>query len=144
MQSSSIHVFDVQTEILSPPKERPLGELFSELAAETATLVRKEAELAKIEMIEKATLAGKNAGVVAVGGVLGHAAALSIVAGFIALLSLVMAVWLSAFIVGIVVGGAGYLVAQKGIKTLKRMDPTPRETVQTIKENKLWAQQLVR
>ena len=36
----------MQTEL----RQRPLGELFSELASETGTLVRKEVQLAKVEM----------------------------------------------------------------------------------------------
>ncbi len=48
--------------------ERTLGELFSELAQETTTLVREEVNLAKAEMGEKASRAGKHAGFLAAGG----------------------------------------------------------------------------
>ena len=48
--------------------ERSLGDLFSELAAETGTLVRQEVALAQVEITEKATAVGKNVGYLAVGG----------------------------------------------------------------------------
>jgi hypothetical protein len=48
--------------------ERSLGDLFSELAAETGTLVRQEVALAQVELTEKATVVGKNVGYLAVGG----------------------------------------------------------------------------
>ena len=42
-----------------PRDDRSLGELFSELAQETSTLVRQEVNLAKTEMTQKASRAGK-------------------------------------------------------------------------------------
>ena len=43
-------------------EERSLGDLFSELAAETSTLVKQEVALAQTELIQKATVVGKNVG----------------------------------------------------------------------------------
>jgi hypothetical protein len=37
--------------------------------------------------------------------------------------------------VGIVVIGVGYMLIQSGLSALKRIDPTPRETIQTLKED---------
>ena len=48
--------------------DRSLGELFSELAQKTTTLVRHEVNLAKVEMSEKASRAGKHVGFLAAGG----------------------------------------------------------------------------
>ncbi len=47
--------------------ERTLGELFSELAQETSTLVRQEVNLAKTEMSQKASRVGKDVGFLAAG-----------------------------------------------------------------------------
>ena len=51
------------------PEEPSLGELFSDLARQTGVLVKKEIELAKVEMTDKAVDAGKKAAMVAGGGV---------------------------------------------------------------------------
>src|SRR5918998_1553218 len=51
-----------------PRDDRSLGELFTELAQETSTLVRQEVNLAKTEMSQKASTAGRHAGVLAAGG----------------------------------------------------------------------------
>ena len=44
-------------------EERSLGDLFSELASETSTLVRQEVALAQTELTQKATVVGKDSNV---------------------------------------------------------------------------------
>jgi hypothetical protein len=118
---------------------RSLGELFSELAQETSTLVRQEVNLAKTEMSQKASTAGKHLGVLAAGGALAYAGLLAILAGIIALLNDVMPLWVAALLVGIVVAIVGYLLIRKGLDALKREDFAPRETIETLKEDQQWA-----
>lgn len=48
--------------------DRSIGELFAELAQESATLVRQEVQLAKTEMSQKASRVGKDVGFLAAGG----------------------------------------------------------------------------
>ena len=63
--------------------DRSLGELFSELAQDTSTLVRKEVQLAKTEMSQKASRVGKDVGFLAVGGAVAYAGLLAVLAGVI-------------------------------------------------------------
>jgi hypothetical protein len=123
---------------------RSLGELFSELAQETSTLVRQEVNLAKTEMSQKASSAGKHVGVLAAGGALAYAGMLAILAGIIALLNDVMPLWVAALLVGIVVAVVGYLLIRRGLDALKREDFTPRETIETLKEDQEWAKDQTR
>jgi hypothetical protein len=59
------------------PDSRPsVGEVFSELTADLSTLMRQEVELAKAEVRQSATQAGKGAGMLAGAGVAGHLALL--------------------------------------------------------------------
>ena len=119
--------------------ERSLGDLFAELAKETSALVRHEVTLAKTEMSEKASQAGKHVGVLAAGGALAYAGLLAVLAGIIVLLGQVMPMWLSALIVGAVVIVVGYLLVKKGLDALKREDFAPRQTMETLKEDQQWA-----
>ena len=48
-----------------PAEERSLKDLFSEMNGELSLLVRKEVELAKAEMKQKASLGAKGAGAMA-------------------------------------------------------------------------------
>ena len=56
-----------------PTDSRPsVGELFSEVAEDLSTLMRQEVELAKAELRQSATRAGKGAGLLAGAGISGH------------------------------------------------------------------------
>ncbi len=122
-----------------PRDDRSLGELFTELAQETSTLVRQEVNLAKTEMSQKASRAGKHAGILAAGGALAYAGLLAILAAVIVLLDNVMPLWLSALLVGLVVAVVGYLLIRRALDALKQEDFAPRETIETLKEDQQWA-----
>ena len=127
-----------QTQMQLEQDERSLGELFSELAAETGTLVRQEVALAQAEITSKATRVGKNVGFLAVGGAIGYAALPAILAGVILGLSNFMPGWLAALIVGVVVGGTAFLLISSALEELKKTTLTPEETVESIKEDAQW------
>lgn len=124
--------------------DRSLGELFSDLAQETTTLVRQEITLAKVEMTQKASSVGKDVGFLAAGGAVAYAGLLVILAGVVILLDGIMPLWLSALLVGLVVAGVGYFLVRKGLDALKQEDLTPRETVETLKEDAQWAKDQTR
>ena len=126
-------------------EDRSLGELFAELAADMGTLVRKEVELARTEMTQKASRVGKDVGFLAVGGAVAYAGLLAIVAAIIiGLATLGLQWWLAALIVGLVVAGIGYFLVQKGLDALKREDIAPRQTIETLQEDKEWAKEQLR
>jgi hypothetical protein len=118
--------------------DRSIGELLAQLSQETAELVRREVQLAEAEMTQKAYRAGKNAGFVAAGGAVAYAGLLAIVAGMIMLLGRSRRPWLSAFFVGLSVAGVGSLLVLKGLEALRQEGVVPRETVETMEENREW------
>ncbi len=124
--------------------DRSLGELFSELAQETSTLVRQEVTLAKTEMSQKASRAGKHVGILAAGGAVAYAGLLAILAALIVLLNNIMPLWLSALLVGVVVAVVGYMLVRRALDALKREDFAPRETMETLKEDQQWAKDQTR
>ena len=120
---------------------RSLGELFSELANETTMLVRQEIQLARTEMTQKATRAGKDVGMIGAGGALAYAGLLALIAALIIGLGELIPLWLSALIVGLVVVGVGYMLIQRGLTALKQIDPKPQQTIQTLQEDKEWVKE---
>ncbi len=124
--------------------DRSLGELFAELAQETSTLVRQEVNLAKVEMSQKASRAGRHVRVLAAGGAVAYAGLLVILAAVIVLVDNVMPLWLSALLVGVVVAVVGYLLVRRALEALKREDFAPRETMETLKEDQQWAKDQTR
>ena len=130
------------TEVPHAKAERSLGELFGELARETSTLVRQEVMLAKQELSQKAAHVGKDIGFLAAGGAVAYAGLLAILAAIVALLAESgMSWWASALIVGLVVLAIGGFLVWNGLNALKREDLTPRETIQTLQEDKEWAKE---
>jgi len=118
--------------------DRSIGELLAQLSQETAELVRREVRLAEAEMTRKAQRAGKNAGFVAAGGAVAYAGLLAVVAGMVMLLGRSARPWFSAVSVGLSVAGAGALLAFKGLDALRREGVAPRETIETLEENREW------
>ncbi len=127
-----------QTQMQLQKEERSLGELFSELAAETGTLVRQEVSLAQAELTAKATTVGKNVGFLAIGGAVGYAAILAILAGIILGLSNFVPAWMAAILVGLVVGAVAFFVISSALEELKNTNLKPEETVESIKEDAQW------
>jgi hypothetical protein len=125
-------------------EERPLKELFSELASESAALIRDEVRLAKLELGQKAAQAGKHMTLVAIGGAVAYAGLLAVIAGMIVLVGSYIPMWLSALILGVAVIGIGYATLQSGLSALKRLDPTPRATLETLRLDKEWAKEQMR
>ena len=119
-------------------EEKSLGDLFTELASETSTLVRQEVALAQTEMAHKATRVGKHVGYLVVGGAVAYAALLAIIAGIIIVLGMAIPLWASALLVGAVIGIVAFFMISSAAAELRKTDPMPRQTVETIKEDAKW------
>jgi hypothetical protein len=124
-------------------QEPSLGELFSELSQEASTLIRQEVQLAKAEVTRKASQAGKEAAFVAAGGFIAYAGFLALIAAAILGVAEFLPLWLAALLIGVIVAGAGYLILQKGLNGLKEINPAPRRTIESLKEDKEWLKQQV-
>ncbi|MBA3258912.1 MAG: phage holin family protein [Gemmatimonadales bacterium] len=118
-------------------QERSVGELFGQLTQDLALLVRQEAQLAKTEMQTKVSRATSNLVSLAAGGIVALIGSLAITAALILLLvdPVGLEPWLAALLVGAVMGGVGYFMLQGGLRDLKQIDPAPRRTVDSIKED---------
>ncbi|MEO6333427.1 MAG: phage holin family protein, partial [Pyrinomonadaceae bacterium] len=81
---------------------------------------------------------GKNVGFLAVGGAVGYAAMLAILAGVILGLSYFMPAWIAAILVGLVVGAVAFFMISSALGELKNTNLRPEETVDSIKEDAQW------
>jgi hypothetical protein len=124
-------------------EERSIGELFGELSQDIGMLVRQEAQLAKTELQQKLSKVTTDLVALATGGVVALIGGLALTAAVILLLidPVGLKPWLAALLVGAVLGIVGWLMVQRGLTDLKRTDPTPRRTVESIKEDVQWAKE---
>jgi len=124
---------------------RSLGDLFGDLARDMGTLVSQEIALARTELTEKASRAGKDVAMLAAGGLVAYAGLLAIIAAIIFLMAdRGVPLWASALIVGALVVGIGALLVQRGIAALRHQDLMPRQTIESIKDDTRWAKEQVR
>jgi VIT1/CCC1 family predicted Fe2+/Mn2+ transporter len=127
----------------TPPdelRERPIGDLVKQLAGQTSTLVRQEIDLAKAEMSQKASVAGKGAGLLGGAAVVGLLAAGALTACLILVLSEAMDAWLAALIVAVVMGAVAAVLGLSGRNKVRAATPpVPEQTIETVKEDVEWA-----
>ena len=120
--------------------ERSLGEIVGDIASDLSTLVRQEIDLAKTEIKQEATKAGKGAGMLGGAGLAGYLALLfaSLTLMF-ALYQLIGGLVWAALIVAVLWAVVGAVLASSGRKQLKKVDPKLEATTQTLKEDAQWA-----
>ena len=116
-------------------RNRSLGELFADLSRDTATLLRKEIELTRLELGGIAGRLARRAVFMAIGIVLCIGGMLSLLAT--ATLG-VMAMGLSALAASAVVTGLvlaiGGLLVWRGLTAFQAETYMPTETIQTLKD----------
>ncbi|HET9984989.1 MAG TPA: phage holin family protein [Longimicrobiales bacterium] len=125
-------------------EEPPIGELVKGLAEDAGELVRQEIALAKIEMRETVSSMAKDGRSVAVGGAVALLGGLALTAFLIVLLGDAVFgdnYWLSSLIVGVILLGVGWMMANRGMKDMKAHSLKPEETLRTLEEDKRWMAQ---
>ena len=114
--------------------ERSTGELIKLMSEQVSTLVRDELKLAQLEVTRKGKQAGTGAGMMGGGGLIALYAVACLIACVIIAISRVLAPWLSALIVGVVLLIVAGVVFQIGRAKLRQgTPPVPGEAVQSVK-----------
>ena len=121
--------------------QRPLGALLRDLAEGSATLVRDEVRLARLEFSGLLGGVGRGTVAVATGGVLALHGGLAVLAGLILLAGdqwLRDRYWLAALIVTAIAGGTATFFAKRGLGLLSATHLAPDPTLATLQEDKEW------
>jgi membrane protein len=123
---------------------RSTSDLLRSVAADTATLVRKEVELARQELMEGVSTKVKGAAVMGVAAVFGLFMVGALTAATAAAFSLIMPAWAAWLVTaGILLVLAGLVVAV-GRALMRRSSIAPTETAKTLKEDVEWARAQLR
>ena len=110
-----------------------LGELLGDVTRDLSTLMRQEVELAKAELKQSATKAGKGSGMLAGAGVSGHFVLVFLSLGLMFALGALMPLGWAALIVAVVWGIIAAVLASIGRKELKQVKGLP-QTGETLSE----------
>ena len=120
------------------PADHSVGELIGNISDDLSQLFRQEVELAKAEIKQEATKAGKAAGMLGGAGFAGYLAVVLLSFAVVFGLANVMDPGWAALIVAVVWAVVGAVLYARGRSKLKTVDPMPRRTVDTIKEDAKW------
>jgi hypothetical protein len=120
------------------PGDTSIGELIGNISNDLSQLFRQEVELAKAEVRQEAAKAGKAAGMLGGAGFAGYLAVVLLSFALVFGLANVMDAGWAALIVAAIWGVIGAVLFVTGRNKLKAVDPMPRRTVDTIKEDAQW------
>jgi hypothetical protein len=110
-----------------------LGDLLGEVTRDMSTLMRQEVELAKVELKQSATRAGKGSGMLAGAGVAGHFVLLFLSLALWWALGNVMGLGWSGVVVAVIWGIVAAILAALGRKELNAIKGMP-QTAETLQE----------
>lgn len=130
------HDIDLRVEPREPDKS--LGELVGETTESLSAIFRKEIELAKVELKDEVTTAGKGAGMLGGAALAGWLALMFLSFAAAWLLDEVMHTALAFLLVAVAYGIGAAVLAQSGRHRLTEAEPLP-ETRASIKEDVEWA-----
>lgn len=113
---------------------RSVGELIGEVTTDLTNLMRQELDLAKAEVKQEVTTAGKAAGMLGAAGFAGYMVALFLsIALWWALANGMDEGW-AALVVAAIWGVAAAVLAVLGRSRLRQVNPKPERTVQTLQQ----------
>ena len=110
-----------------------LGDLLGDVTRDMSTLMRQEVELAKVELKQSATRAGKGSGMLAGAGVAGHFVLLFLSLALWWALGTLMGLGWSAVVVAVIWGIVAAVLAAMGRKELNAIKGMP-QTAETLQE----------
>jgi uncharacterized membrane protein YqjE len=116
----------------------PLSELLSRLTAEVRQLIKTDLALVRTEMNAKVAALRTHLMLIAAGAFIMLLGIMALIAMFIIAIGNILPLWLSALIVSLILLLAGGIGAYAGIKRLSRIEWSPRQSVQILKEEGIW------
>jgi uncharacterized membrane protein YqjE len=125
-------------------EDQSLGTLLGEVARDISELLRKELELAKVELRDEAAKASKAGAKIGAAGLMGYLALfLASFAAAWGLAEVIPAGW-AFLVVAVVYAVVAAVLFINGRKQLREVSPTPRQTKETLKEDVSWVREQMR
>jgi uncharacterized membrane protein YqjE len=116
--------------------DRPVSELIQRASQQTATLVRDEIRLAKLELQEKGKRLGMGAGMLGGAGLVAVFGVGALVAALILALATVLEAWIAALLVAVGLLALASILALSGKSKLEEATPpVPEEAIESTKHD---------
>jgi hypothetical protein len=126
-----------------PGSNRSIAALLSDLVNQVSALVRQEVALFRAELLEKLGLIGRGVGAIVAGALIAFSGWLALVAAAVLGLAIVVAPWLAALIVGLVLTGIGGALLYFGKSRLDADALAMRRTLGSLREDQAWVREQI-
>ena len=123
------------------PGERSIADVLQDIMRDVQEIVRSEVRLAKTELREEVAKAKTVAGLLGAAAITALFAVFFVLLAVVYALTLVMANWAAALIVGVGLAGFATLMVMAGLTRLKQIQATPARAMDSMKENVEWVKQ---
>jgi hypothetical protein len=120
-----------------------IGSLLGELLKDLQDLVRGEIALAKAEIKEDVSTAGKGVAALATAAFFGLTGFIFLMLGATYLLNIWMRMWIAAAIVGLVLVAIAAVLGMSGKSKLSAASLKPDQTIDSLKEDQRWAKEQI-
>lgn len=117
---------------------RSIADVLQDIIANVQAIIRSEVRLAKTEVTEEVTKAGRAGGLLAGGIVAALFALWLLLLTILFALATVIPMWGAALILFAVMFIAAVVLLNAGKKRFKTVHATPEKTIETVKENVEW------
>ena len=117
---------------------RSIADVLQDILANVQTIIRSEVRLAKTEITEEATKAGKAAGMLAGGAVAALFTAWLLLLTILFALATVIPIWSAALLLFVILAVVTAVLRTAGKKRFTAVHAAPEKTIETMKENVEW------
>lgn len=121
-----------------------LGDIVTDVIKDLQDIVRGEVQLAKAELKEDASKIGKALGMIGAGVFFGLVAFIFLMLGVTYVINQWLEMWLSALIVGVALAIVAAIIGMAGKSELSKASLKPDDTIESLKEDKQWANQQIK
>jgi uncharacterized membrane protein YqjE len=117
-------------------ESRGIGDLLGDLGGQVSTLVRKEIDLARVEVTSGVGRMSRGAVMAGAGGAILYAGVLVLLGAIVlGLIAAGLDAWLAALIVAVVVLIIGAIVTSTGVKQIQNSNVAPTQTAESVRED---------
>ncbi len=120
-----------------------LGSLITGIIKDLQDLMRAEVQLAKTELREDASAAGKALALIAAGAFIGLVGFIFLIQAIVWILDEFVNDWIAAGIVALALLAIAAILALSGRSKLSQANLKPEQTIETLKEDQAWAKQQI-
>ena len=124
--------------------ERTLPEVMNHIVGNIQEIIGAEFQLAKTEIEEEMSKASAPAATLGAGLVISFFALGFLLLAAVYALSIVIAAWLAALLVGVTLTATGIALISSGARKLKEVNILPEKTADSLKENMQWAKNQIK